>query len=316
MSIKAAVGVGQLDEALNQVHVRQGFLAELYCETMFSEIATTRWFDGLECGSTVTIKHEPDFEFKDYEKDQEIDYETPKVCTTTIGVHYASYAAVKFDDIDKKHLCDYGMLRPEFEKKIRRKANEKIERTIFSHIYKEAHSQNIGLSAGETGMYNLGYVGNPFEANPDSLIDLLLSMGGVMDDQCTEDSGRWVVFPKEAKQLFGRGLINKTVLNGTCGVCSDSRTGQMYSDLSGFNIYFSSRLPRCQDPITGDITWIIPFGIQESMGYTADIGQFETVRLEKAFGDGIRVLVTYGAGAGRPEGLGYAYISINPQGGA
>lgn len=314
MSIKAAAGVGQLDEALNQKHVRQGFLADLYCETMFSEIATTKWFDGLECGSTVTIKREPDFEFKPYEKDMEIEYETPKVCSFQIGVHYANYAAVKFDDIDKKHLCDYGMLRPEFEKTIRRKANQAIERTIFSHIYKEAHAQNVGLSAGSTGMYNVGYVGMPFEATPDSMIDLLLSNSGILDDQCAEDMGRWIVLPKEAKQLFGRGLINKTVLQGTCGICTDARNGKMYSDLSGFDIYFSSYLPRCVDPITGDITWITPFGAGDAMGYTADIGQFETVRLEKAFGDGLRVLITYGAGAGRPEALGYNYISINPQG--
>lgn len=315
MAIKAAAGVVQLDEALNQPHIRQGFLADLFCETMFTEIATTEWFDGLTCGQSVTIKHEPKFHFHDYEKDQDIVYETPKVCTTVIGELYAAYAAVKFDDIDKKHLCDYGLLRPEFEKAIRREANIKIEKRLFDKIYKGAHAQNIGNSAGETGMYELGALGKPFSADPDSLIDLLLSNGGVLDDQCVSEEGRWIIFPKEAKQLFGRGLINKTILNGTCNVCTDARNGKMYSDLSGFTIFFTSRLPRCVDPITGDITWIVPFGNKEALGYTADIGQFEVVRLEKTFGDGVRILVTYGAAVGRPEMIGYDYISINPKGG-
>lgn len=308
---KAAAGVHQIEEALNQVHIRQGLLAELYCETMFTEIATTEWFDGLECGTQVTVMHEPDFEFRDYEKDQKLEVETPKVCTTTFGADYAKYAFIKLDDLDKKYVCQYNLLRPAFEKKIRQKTLEVVEGTIFNHIYHEAHEMNQGSTAGESGMYNLGRVGAPFVATPDSMFDLMLYDSGVLDDQCTEDSERWLVLPKEAKVLFGQGLLGKTVLNGGCNICTDARNGKMYEDLSGLDIYFSSRLPKCIDPITGDTTWITPFGQKQGMGYTLDMGNFEVLRLEDAFADAVRILVTFGAGAGRPELLGFNYITMN-----
>jgi hypothetical protein len=312
---KSAVSVHQLEEVLSQPQIRQGFLAEFYCETMFPEIATTEWFDGLECGTRVKIKHEPDFEFKPLEKDQIIEYETPKVCVTEIGVDYSDYAAIKLDDIDAKHLCEYGLFRAEFEKKIRRKANEIVERTIFNHIYKEAHWMNQGKKAGEIGIYDLGSVGSPYEVNPDTLIDFFLFMGGVLDDQCAPDMMRWVAIPKQMKLLFGKKLFDKTTFQGACTMCTDARNGKLFSDLSGFDVYTSNQLPRCIDPITGEITWIIPFGHKEGMGYTMDMSDFEVFRLQKVFGTGIRTMLTYGAGAGRPEVLGYAYITINPNGG-
>ena len=308
---RAAVGVHQIEEALNQVHIREGLLAELYCETMFTEIATTQWFDGLQCGSEVTITHEPDFEFKPYEKDMRIEAETPKVCTTTIGANYARYAFVKLDDMDVKYVCRYNQLPDAFERKIRRKALEEIERTIFSHIYREADATNQGLTAGASGLYNLGAIGNPFHVTPDTAMDLLLYDGGVLDDQCVPDMGRWIVLPKEMKVIFGQGLLNKTILNGGCNICPDARNGKMYEDLAGFDIYFSPRLPKCTDPITGETTWIIPFGQRDGMGYVFDIGDFEVFRLQETFANAIRVLVTFGAGAGRPEALGYNYITLD-----
>lgn len=310
-SIAAAAGVNQIEAALNQVHIRQGLLSKLYCDTIFGEIATTSWFDGLTCGTQVTIIHEPDFKFRPLEKDQELEIETPKVCTTTFGAHYAAYAYVKFDDMDKQYLCNYNLIRPAFEDVIRRKAREQIEATIFSHIYAEAHSMNRGLTAGSSGMYNLGDIGQPYPATSETISDLMLFMGGVLDDQCVEDMNRWVVFPKELKILFSQGTLAKTILNGGCTVCTDASNGKLYADLAGFDIYFSPRLPKCVDPVTNQTTWIVPFGHKEGMGYTMDMSPFETIRLERAFGDGVRVQLVYGAGTGRPEYLGYAYITVD-----
>ncbi len=307
---KAAAGVHQIEEALNQVHIREGLIAELYCETMFTEIATTEWFSGLQCGTTVTVRHEPDFNFYKHEKDQKLEVDTPKICTTTFGADYQYYANVKFDDVDMKHVCNYNLLRPAFEQVIRRKANEIIETTIFNHIYTDAHASNQGANAGNSGMYNLGTVGAPFQATGDSLFDLLLFNGGVLDDQCAPMNERWIVFPMEAKVIFAQGLLGKTILQGGCDLCPDARNGKMYEQLSGFNIFFSSRLPKCVDPITGESTWIIPFGHKSGMGYTADMGNFEVNRLQDAFGETMRIMVTFGAGTGRPELLGFDYVTF------
>lgn len=307
---KAAAGVAQLEEALNQVHIRKGMLAQLYCETMFTEIATTKWFDGLECGTRVKVLHEPDFNFRKYEKDQELEFEQPKVCTTEFGADFAYYAAVKFDDLDKKHVCRYNELRPAFERSIRRKANELIEDVVFQHIYQEAHYANQGNNAGALGNYALGQVGAPYIATPESLFDLMLSNGGVLDDQCAPMTQRWIVFPTQFKMLFAQGILGKTILNGSCSLCPDARNGKMYEDLSGFDIYFSSRLPQCVDPITGEIAWIIPFGQKDGMGYTADIGEFMVDRPFNTFGEVVKVLITFGAGTGRPEFIGFDYVTL------
>ena len=307
---RAAAGVAQLEEALNQVHIRQGMLAALYCETMFTEIATTKWFDGLECGHRVKIVHEPQFTFRKYEKDQALEFEQPKICTTEFGADYSYYAGVKFDQVDQQHVCRYNELRPAFEKSIRRQALELIEDVVFKHIYQEAHHMNQGLNAGDLGNYNLGQVGTPFVATPESLFDLLLSNGGVLDDQCSPMTERWIVFPLQFKMLFAQGMLAKTILQGGCNICTDSRNGKMYEDLSGFNIYFSNRLPRCVDPITQQVSWIIPFGQKDGMGYTADIGEFIVDRPHDTFGETIKILVTFGAGTGQPEFIGFDYVTL------
>lgn len=315
MAIKAAVGVSQLDDALNQVHVRKGFLAELYSETMFTEITTPQWFAGVEKGQTVEIRHAPQVEFKDYDKDMKLEVVTPKVCTTRFGVHHAGYSAMKFDDVDQEYLMEYGNLRSEFENSVRRQANESIERNLFHEIYKNAHIQNQGSTAGDLGNYDQGEIGNDFVVTPDNFVDLLSSNAGTMDDQNVPEGNRWIVLPKQMKQIFTKAFWDKTQLQGSCGICTDSRTGKIYTDLLGFDIYFSSFLPRCIDPITNRTTWITPFGNSEGLAYTADLTKFEVIRAQDTFGDILRILITYGMGVGRPEMLGYNYISINASGG-
>ena len=315
MTMTSASGFVQLEDSLNQPHIHGSLLEELYTDTIFSEIATTDYFSDLRCGTTVIIQREPDINIHRYQKNQRLKIDPIQgICEHELSIDHAYYANVKFDDLDKEFICRENDLREAFRHRVIRKMKETVEAVAFSTIFADAAVANQGDSAGaQSGMYDLGKLGTPYDMNPDTIMNFLFYADAVLMEQSAPmDGNRFMIFPNVAKPIFVQSpYMNKDLL-GDCVDCLPARTGRMYNDIYGFNIYFSDRLPSCTDPVTNQTAYPILFGHSDAMAYTMHMGNFEVIRLEGTFGEALRVLMTFGVGTVREEllGAGYATFSL------
>ncbi len=168
-----------------------------------------------------------------------------------------------------------------------------IDTDVLSNISADVVAANQGLLAGRISTnVDLGVAGTPIQLvsrNPavgqNEVIDLITSLGQILDEQNIPETGRWLVIPSWMCAMIKRSDLRDASLTGDgMTMLRNGRLGM----IDRFTIYMSNLLP-----ISGVETEVYA-GHSHALTFASQLTKVETLRGESTFGTYLRGLQVYG----------------------
>lgn len=249
--------------------------------------------DILQKGDTVHIVTISDPSVATYtEHSTTISYSALTDADQTLSVNQAKYSSFKVGDIEKAQAnADFIT---EATNNMAYGLADAIDEFIASTMYTAANAP--AGNGNDLGAKTVDISDNT--AYP-LLVDLRTTL---TRDNCPTE-GRWVVIPPE---MEGALLQDNRFIDASASADGGSalRNGFIGRG-AGFDVYVSNQTP---DPTAG--TYAVLAGHPSATTFVQQVSKTEALRLEGAFGDGIRALVVYGAKVIRPTCLALASVTV------
>ncbi len=278
-------------------------LEKFYDSTIFNAISNTDYEGEIKNhGDKVIIRTTPDLTVQDYTVGKDLVYETPTSESKELVIDKAKYFAFTLKDVDKVQ-SDLNLMN-DWATDGSEQMKIAIDKTILSGIQGKADALNQGDKAGRISKnINLGKdaASGELQVGKDTILDLIVDAGTVLDEQNVPENGRWLVIPAWAAGMIKKSDLKDASLAGdNKSILRNGRLGI----IDRFTIYTSNLLPT---PNTADGT-VAYFGHNSGISFASQITKMETVRDTKDFGDFIRSLQVFGFEVLKPESIGQMVI--------
>ena len=181
----------------------------------------------------------------------------------------------------------------------------KTDTLVFGSIGAAVSAQNAGSTAGRlSGDINLGATGAPRVADKNSILDLIVDAGLVLDEQNVPETGRYLLLPTWAcAQLKKSDLKDASLTGDGTSVLRNGRLGM----IDRFTIYASNLLPMVTD--TGKKCVTAFAGHKDGLTFANQLTKTEDLRAESTFGTIMRGLNVFGFKVIKPEAIAALYIT-------
>lgn len=272
---------------------------KFYLATVFGDISNTDYEGEIKAqGDTVNIRVVPDLTIRDHAKGQALTYEQPTSTFIQLLVNKGKYWAFDAEDIDKKQ-SDIAFVE-KFTTDAGNQLKISVDRDVLNGVYGDADSDNIGSTAGKSGLYDLGTSGAPEALDKTNVIDYIVDCGSVLTEQNVPEEGRWIVIPTWMANLLSKSDLKDASMTGRESTIPNGRLGM----IDGFTIYKSNNYT----PVTDTYQcYNVLFGHKSAITFAAQLTKTEKLRNQQSFGDLVRGLMVYGYKVVTPKALGVLY---------
>lgn len=290
---------------------------KFYKSTVLGEITNNDWEGEIKGqGDKVYIRTIPTINISNYTKGMNLTSQVPTSTPLELNIDKGKYFQVVIDDVDAVQ-ADVKLMDI-FTNDASQQMKIAIDGDVLGAVYADAASANKGATAGAlSGDINLGATGAPRQATKDTVLDILLDMGQVLDEQNVPEEGRWAVIPAWMASLIKRSDLKQAYLTGDS--VTPLRNGKL-GMVDRFTLYVSNNLSQVTDlgsdgeaGGTGGAAdkkaWNIMAGTRDAISFASQITNVETLRSQQTFGNIMRGLNVYGFKTTKPEALVHAYVS-------
>jgi len=289
---------------------------KFYKSTVLGEITNNDWEGEIKGqGDKVHIRTIPTITIRSYTKGQNLTNEVPTSTPLELTIDKGKYFAVVLDDVDEVQ-ADVKLMDI-FTNDASQQMKIAIDGDVLGNVYADAAAANKGATAGAiSGDINLGATGAPRQATKDTVLDILLDMGQVLDEQNVPEEGRWAVLPAWMGALIKRSDLKQAYLTGDS--VTPLRNGKI-GMIDRFTVYLSNNLSSVTD-LGADAAaggtganvdakaWNIMAGTRDAISFASQITNVESLRAQSTFGNIMRGLNVYGYKVTKPEALVAAYV--------
>ncbi len=278
-------------------------LAMFYSATCLGEIANTDYQGEIQrYGDKIVINELHNITIRDYVKGVTPQTDDPATAKVEIDIDKGKYFQFPANSVD------LAQSQIDFVNKWTAAAASDmkvvIERQIFADIYKNAHANNKGTTAGiASEQYNLGTVDAPVALTKDNIIDFLLHVGAVMDEQNMPDAQRSIVLPSWACVLLkGSDLRNASITGDDASMVRNGKIG-MIDRLTVYNSNLLTITEKNSAKVTN------AFACHKSaLTFASQLTETETIPNPNDFGKLVRGLQVYGYKVVKPAGMVHCCI--------
>ena len=283
-------------------------VTKLYEATVLGDIANTDYEGEISAyGDKVYIRTVPDITISDYNKGQDLTYETPESDSVELRIDRGKFFAFGVDSVDK-FQSDLDLLN-DWSRDASEQMKLAIDRDVLGSIYGDADAANQGAAAGKlSGDINLGATGAPVGLTADNVIDYIVDLGTVLDEQNVPEEGRWLVLPSWMNGLIKKSDIKDASMMGDgTSALRNGRIGM----IDRFTCYRSNLV--AQSTETGGSSSVkashIVAGHKMALTFASQMTEMDTMKNPKRFGELVRGLNVFGFEVIKPEALAtlYAY---------
>lgn len=229
-------------------------------------------------GSSVKVSQIGDLTLNTYSGS--VTYEELSDAARTLYIDQPKYAAFKIDDVDNAQT----------NPKLFAEATRKLGLALAGgpDVYISGLYTQAGVTSG------LGTTGSPISITSANVITYLSLINKLFDENNVPMGNRVMVVPPWFVQKLVLAKITKDTDN------SAVLTGGYVGNLMGIDFYMSNNVTK------SGTTWYAAMAFErgETIAMASQLdGGVEAMRLESAFGTGVRGLMLYGAKVMRPESL-------------
>ena len=252
--------------------------AKFYAQTILSEVTTNEYegeISGL--GNKVNIRTVPAVTVADYTGS--LSYADVTSGTVELDINKAKSYAFKVDDILRTQ-ADIDFMNAAAEDAAQ---NMKIaiETDVFANV--GAGSSLTDVNSSEAG------------TNAGNILGHILTAGKTLDQNNIPETERFMIIDPATAAIIKNSDLKQAYLTGDAE--SPLRNGNI-GMIDRFTVYVSNNLPSSGSVTTG------LYGHPKAVAYASQMTNTETVRLESAFGDGVRGLSVYGYKVVVPTAIG------------
>lgn len=271
---------------------------KFYASTVLSAISNTDYEGEIKTqGDRVKIRTKPTITIHDYKADGLLGLDRPQGGTVELYIGSGKYFSLILDDVMEvqSDLNALSMWSDDAAQQLK----ITVDTDVLLGILGNMAAANQGTAAGAiTGSINLGVTGTPLSVvarNPAAgdveLLDVLMSLGQVLDEQNIPEVGRWVILPAWAGRMIKQSELRQAYLSGdSVSMLRNGRLGMV----DRFTIYISNLLPHGTDAGLAAGEWPIYAGHAHGLTFASQISKVETLRSELTFGQILRGLQVYG----------------------
>jgi len=289
---------------------------KFYKSTVLGEITNNDWEGEIKGqGDKVYIRTIPTINISNYTKGMNLTSQVPTSTPLELNIDKGKYFQVVLDDVDEVQ-ADVKLMDI-FTNDASQQMKIAIDGDVLGSVYADAAATNKGATAGAiSGDINLGATGAPRQATKDTVLDILLDMGQVLDEQNVPEDGRWAVLPAWMASLIKRSDLKQAYLTGDS--VTPLRNGKI-GMIDRFTVYISNNLSSVtdlgSDAATGGTggaadkkSWNIMAGTRDAISFASQITNVESLRAQTTFGNIMRGLNVYGYKVTKPEALVAGYV--------
>jgi len=273
-----------------------------YARSVLAAISNTKYEGDIkDHGDKVIIRTRPTITIRNYAKGQDLTQETPESAPLTMNIDKAKYYDFVIDDVDEKQ-ADI-VLSSEFTDDASEQMRIAIDTDVLGSVYADADSSNKGATAGAiSGAYNLGATGSPLAVTKQNVIDVITSIGAVLDEQNVPDEMRSLVVPAWFRyMIMNSDLTNASITGDDKSPIRNGRVGE----IDNITLYMSNLLATTTD---GSNTVTNMIGCQyDALSFASQLVKNETLRASRKFGREYRGLQVYGYKVVKDEGMVHLY---------
>jgi hypothetical protein len=272
-------------------------LIEFYKSTVFGAIANTDYQGTIsDMGDKVSIRTLPSITINTYTKGMDLTYEKLTPTNVDLLIDKGRYWAFPVNDVDLKQ-ADIAYVN-QWSAHAASSLKVNIDNGILSDIYTDVHASNKSASAGAISA-NVNIADVNVLNEDDTMVDLIVDCGDVLDQQNVPSEGRWFVLPSRAVAAIKKGTLKDASISGDS--TSVMRNGKV-GTIDRFTIYQSNNV---YNDGTHDFAL---FGHPTALTFASQMAKVETLRNQNDFGSLVRGLQVYGYKVVKPEAIGYATI--------
>jgi len=304
-AVPAAAGYPQYSGNLILPQFGQELIEQLYCTTVFGEISNTNYIGQLSrMGDQITFFREPRAVVRPYIKDMTLKHDTLTAESVTLTIDRANYFSLKIDRIDQFQMGPmWDKMRNAFLTNAARELANSIDCAVLATIYAKVACTNRGPQAGcQSGMYNLGTVGNPLVVTSENIVSVLISLQAVLSEACVPREGRFIILPPIAETA-----ILNSPLGAAC--CANDAAyqimlnGKMPTMIAGFQVFISPHVPKVFDAGAGVDAYQIIAGVRSATVFASQLDEVRTMQDFNNFDTFLQGLSVYGFDVLEPKGL-------------
>jgi hypothetical protein len=275
-------------------------IVKFYKTTVFAAISNTDYEGEITAhGDKVVIRQVPDTTISEYNKGQNLSYESPESTVVELLIDKGRYFAFSCDDVDKKQ-ADIAFV-DNWSNDAAKQMQINIDRHILANVYSAAAAANIGTTAGKYSAFNMGTTGSAVQVTKANVIDYIVDAGTILSEQDVPEDGRWMVLPTWMTNLLKKSDIKDASLTGDS--TSPLRNG-LIGSIDGFKLYTTNNYTSVSDTNT---CYNVIYGTNHAITFASQMTKMETLRNPNTFGDLIRGLNVFGYKVIKPEAMGVLY---------
>jgi hypothetical protein len=252
--------------------------AKFYANTVLAEVTTNEYEGEISGqGDKVNIRAVPAVTVADYTGS--LSYADVTSSTIELNINKAKSYAFKVDDILRQQ-ADIDFMNAAAEDAAQ---NMKIaiETDVFANV--GAGSSLTDVNSSEAG------------TNAGNILGHILTAGRTLDENNIPETERFMIIDPATAAIIKNSDLKQAYLTGDAE--SPIRNGNI-GMIDRFTVYVSNNLPSSGSVTTG------LYGHPKAVAYASQMTNTETVRLESAFGDGVRGLAVYGYKVIIPTAIG------------
>ena len=252
--------------------------AKFYANTVLAEVTTNEYEGEISGqGDKVNIRAVPAVTVADYTGP--LSYADVTSSTIELNINKAKSYAFKVDDILRQQ-ADIDFMNAAAEDAAQ---NMKIaiETDVFANV--GAGSSLTDVNSSEAG------------TNAGNILGHILTAGRTLDENNIPETERFMIIDPATAAIIKNSDLKQAYLTGDAE--SPIRNGNI-GMIDRFTVYVSNYLHSSGSVTTG------LFGHPKAVAYASQMTNTETVRLESAFGDGVRGLAVYGYKVIIPTAIG------------
>ncbi|MBY6105020.1 hypothetical protein KUW19_00825 [Ferrimonas balearica] len=296
----SAVSIGSDSASAFVPQIWAGKLIEkLYKATVFAEIANTDYEGEIKRhGDKVIIRTVPTLTIHDYVKGKGLTYEDPVSAHVELDIDQGKYFAFRVFKVDEMQ-SDLALM-DQWAEDGAEQMRIAIDGDILGSVYADAAAANAGATAGViSGNINLGTSAAPVSVTKETVLDLLVDYGTILDEQNVPETGRYVVLPAWMCGMIKKSDLKDASLAGDgTSILRNGRLGM----IDRFTLYCSNNL----SVDTGKTNVI--FGHKKALTFAAQITDMENIPNPTDFGRYVRSLNVYGFKVIDPNALGHSVV--------
>lgn len=280
-------------------------IAQYYDSTVLNQITNTNYEGEIRgYGDKVIIRTQPAITVRNYQIGMPLQTDFPVGGTVELLIDKGKYWQTAIDDVVRKQqdIDQMKMWAQDAAERIK----IAIDTEVLAYLPANVHSANTGATAGRiSGNVNLGTTGSALTLSSSNILNVILSLGQVLDEQNVPETGRFLVMPFWATTLLKLSDIKDAHITGDS--VSPLRNG-MVGRIDRFTVFNSNLLPI--NPTPGASGWrsVILAGHKDAATFATQLTNTETLRAQNTFGDIMRGLLVYGYKMIKPEAMAVAYV--------